>query len=43
MEKNNISTYQSPAMRVVEFESEYNFCISGNHQGTTEEDWDDLP
>lgn len=43
MEKNNISTYQSPTMRVVEFESEYNFCFSGNHQGTTEEDWDDLP
>ena len=43
MEKNYISTYQSPSMRVIEITSEYNFCLSGNHEGTTEEDWDDLP
>lgn len=43
MENHIISTYQSPAMRVIEINSEYNFCISGTHQGITEEDWDDLP
>lgn len=43
MEQIVILTYQSPAVRVIEINSEFNFCISGNHQGTTEEDWDDLP
>lgn len=43
MEKNSISTYQSPTIRVIEVAYEYNFCISGSHEGTHEEDWDDLP
>lgn len=43
MDDNCLSTYQSPAMRVIEMSFENNFCFSGNHEGTHEEDWDDLP
>ena len=41
MEKNDIMNYQSPIVRVIEAESDDVLCVSGNHEGTYEEDWDD--
>lgn len=43
MEKKQITTYQTPIVRVIDVEFDTVFCISGNHEGTSEEDWDDLP
>lgn len=41
MEKNN--NYNTPNVEVIDIEIEGGFCMSGNHEGTTEEDWDELP
>ena len=40
MEKQN---YITPAIRVIGVDFDYSFCLSGTHEGFTEEDWDDLP
>ena len=42
MEKTyNLTIYQAPALRVIELDFDTVFCISGNHEGFTEEDWDE--
>ena len=33
--------YLSPALRVVPVDFDLSFCISGNHEGITEENWDE--
>lgn len=35
--------YQAPAVRVINLDFDTVFCISGTHEGFTEEDWDDVP
>jgi len=33
--------YTSPALRVVDLDFDGSFCLSGTHEGFTEEDWDE--
>jgi len=33
--------YTSPAIRVAPVDFDCSFCISGTHEGFTEEDWDE--
>ena len=33
--------YISPAVRLVDVSYDHSFCISGNHEGITEENWDE--
>ena len=40
MEKNkNIYPYQAPEVLIAETAAEDVFCVSGNHEGITIEDW----
>lgn len=41
METNLIATYELPQVRVIDVEYKDVICISGNHEGITEIDWDD--
>lgn len=41
MENNDILAYQQPATRVIILDFDKVFCFSGNHEGTSEEDWDE--
>lgn len=36
-----MKAYSSPEIRVVDIMSDITFCFSGNHEGTSEEDWDE--
>ena len=33
--------YTSPAIRILAVDYDSTFCLSGNHEGFTEEDWDE--
>lgn len=37
--KTHIYPYQAPEVLMIETESEDVFCVSGNHEGITIEDW----
>lgn len=39
MEKNILAYYTSPAIRVITMKFDGALCLSGNHEGTSEEDW----
>lgn len=43
MEKNDILTYQAPTVILIDAEFEYCLCISGDIEGTQEEDWVEEP
>ena len=38
--KNNITDYESPETLTITMKYEGTLCISGNHEGTNEEDFD---
>lgn len=41
MEKTEILTYNQPTVRIIEMSFDTCFCLSGTHEGFTEEDWDE--
>ena len=41
MDTKQLATYSFPEIRVVDLMSECFICISGNHEGITEENWDE--
>lgn len=42
MEKLSKKNYQAPLTVIIEVKTEGFICISGNHEGTSEEDFDEL-
>ena len=39
MDKSYITTYQAPEVLIAETATEEVFCVSGNHEGITIQDW----